>query len=286
MPAFTAIPTPSAAHFERIVKQFVEPAWQQVAGAIFNVVVTSCQEQPEKERRMCIGVRGRRFASRRVLKVKGKVVGVGRGKNTAVGLTEEELKAILNYNACEAAPKILGPIVEKIFQDYAKIEVATMPVGPRLVVQYPEFEDEDFYLHCVFKITFKNGEVWFLDLTYSQFGFDSCWTPEREYRTLYQKRGVGAERDSCRPVGQNYGMYPPEEPEDRRRLNDHLRESLNFDFSLFCLEHDKNIHQIVNDGGDNGQELKALLEDLGECADNAVTHCREVEMAMADLAHG
>ncbi|KAF2805910.1 uncharacterized protein BDZ99DRAFT_479932 [Mytilinidion resinicola] len=270
MPSFIFPPSFTAAHFERVVKQFVEPAWQEVAEAIYPVIITSCRELPEAECKMPIGAGRQRLESRRVLQVDGQWAGPGRGMATVL-LNPEVTRAILNRNACEAAPKIMGPIVEKVFRDYANVEVLTMPVRPRLVVQFPHDKDQGSYLHCVFKVTFRNSEVWFLDLTYTQFGFESCWAPQREYRGLYQNWVFDKDQDFCRPLDANYKMYG-NLPADDRQLNDLLRESLRAEFSRFRRERGKNIHQMV----DNGQELRALFRELRRCADEVV----------ADLAHG
>ncbi|KAF2499108.1 hypothetical protein BU16DRAFT_557442 [Lophium mytilinum] len=127
---------PDAAHFERVVKQFVEPTWQKLVGAPYAVATSPCRDFSDAEYKTATGAERHRFAARRVLKVDGLFAGAGRGKSIGDLLTTDESKVILRYNACEAALKIMGPVVEEVFQDCAKVEAATMHAWPFLVFHF------------------------------------------------------------------------------------------------------------------------------------------------------
>ncbi|KAF2489216.1 hypothetical protein BU16DRAFT_544622 [Lophium mytilinum] len=253
-------------HWADMVTIILEPAWQAILKSLFPLKITS--------------FRFEKSSWRRNIRVKGLPVGV---KDFGLGwlppeLKPEDAKAILNWNACEEAPRVIGLILEEIFAGHAKLEILTLRVRPPFAVLYNNQGDKPRYGHTVVLVTFHDGTTWILDMSGAQFGLP-CWMRESVYRRLWQNE-KDAELDQRRSMDALY-----EERKEAAGLYDSLREKVFEDYFLYLwlVEQDTSIHQLVKEAADLWNEelkekallkIKALRETLQSSAEGEIRKFR------------
>ncbi|KAF2805908.1 uncharacterized protein BDZ99DRAFT_524154 [Mytilinidion resinicola] len=239
-----------ASHWACVVMLFVEPTWQGILKSLFALKITSCRFE--------------KSSWRHNIRVKGQHVGV---EDFGLGFLPPELeledaKAILNWNACEEAPRVMGLILEDIFAGHADIGILFLRIRPPFAVLYNTQGDKPRYGHTVVLVTFHDGERWILDMTAAQFGV-RCWMRESDYRRLWQNE-KDAELDQHRSMRELY-----EERKEADELYDYVREMVFEDYWLYLwhVEQDSSIHQLVKDAIDvyvdvcnQEQKEKALMK--------------------------